>query len=241
MPSNILLNRLSMKKFLLTALAIFLLNQLSYAQFTALGDTTAIGLGTTSTSWVFKFQYQNHLIAHYGLGWYSDPDFVGAPTGYLGGYAGLKFFTTGQLRVSILANGDTQIGGNLSLGTTDAKGYKLAVNGNAIANSVTVKMYPWADFVFQKEYQLPSLADVKLYIYKNHHLPDIPSEKEISRDGLNLGQMNKLLTQKVEELTLYLIEQNRQIELLQQKDKLYQEQEERIKNLEKQMNDLSKK
>lgn len=229
------------KRLLLIFFGILALNQFSYAQFTAASDTTAIGLGTTITNGIFKFQYQNHLIAHYGLGWYSDPDFVGAPMAYLGGYAGLKVFTTGHLSLYVQASGDTEITGNLSLGTIDSKGYKLAVNGNAIANSVTVKVYPWADFVFNKNYPLPSLSEVKSYIDLNHHLPKIPSEKEVLEKGLNLGDMNRLLTQKVEELTLYLIEQNKQIEILIKKDKLNQGQQERIENLEKQLNALSNK
>jgi hypothetical protein len=111
----------------------------------------------------------------------------------------------------------TDANGNIALNTFDAKGYKLAVNGNVVANSITVKVYPWADYVFKKEYQLPSLADVKTYIDQNHHLPEIPSEAEVAKNGLNLGEMNKLLLKKVEELTLYLIEK-------EQKDKHQREQ-----------------
>jgi hypothetical protein len=107
------------------------------------------------------------------------------------------------------------VNGNVGIGTTDPKGYKLAVNGSVVANSITVKVYPWADYVFKKEYQLPSLANVKTYIDQNHHLPEIPSEAEIAKNGLNLGEMNKLLMKKVEELTLYLIEQNKRIEKLE--------------------------
>jgi len=98
--------------------------------------------------------------------------------------------------------------GNVGIGTADTKGYQLAVNGNAIATSMTVKLYSaWPDYVFKPAYHLPSLTEVKTYIDQNHHLPDMPSEQEVAKDGLNLGEMNKLLTKKVEELTLYLIEQ----------------------------------
>jgi hypothetical protein len=119
--------------------------------------------------------------------------------------------------------------GNLGIGTTDTKGYKFAVNGSAIATSMTVKLYAnWPDYVFKKDYQLPSLTEVKTYIDQNRHLPEMPSEQEIAKDGLNLGEMNKLLVKKVEELTLYLIE----------KDKKDKQQQEQIDQLIKQVKSL---
>jgi hypothetical protein len=106
--------------------------------------------------------------------------------------------------------------GNVGVNTINTKGYKLAVNGSAIATSMTVKLNPnWPDYVFNKDYQLLSLAEVKTYIDQNQHLPEMPSEQEIAKWGLNLGEMNRLLVKKVEELTLYLIEQNKRIEKLE--------------------------
>lgn len=100
--------------------------------------------------------------------------------------------------------------GNVAIGTLDPKGYKLAVNGSAIATSMTVKLNSaWPDYVFKKDYQLPSLQDVKTYIDQNQHLPEVPSEQQIAKEGLNLGEMNKLLMKKVEELTLYLIDEHK--------------------------------
>ncbi|MFI5163410.1 MAG: hypothetical protein ACHQHN_19175 [Sphingobacteriales bacterium] len=106
--------------------------------------------------------------------------------------------------------------GNVSIGTTNPQDYKLAVNGSAIATSMTVKLYAnWPDYVFKKDYQLPKLTDIKTYIDANHRLPDMPSEQQIAKDGLNLGEMNKLLVKKVEELTLYLIDQQKVNQSLQ--------------------------
>ena len=86
----------------------------------------------------------------------------------------------------------------------------LAVAGSAVATSFTVKTVAnWPDYVFKPEYQLPSLQEVKSYIDQNHHLPEMPSATEVAQDGLNLGEVNKLLAKKVEELTLYLIEQQK--------------------------------
>ncbi|SDP94763.1 hypothetical protein SAMN05428975_3991 [Mucilaginibacter sp. OK268] len=102
------------------------------------------------------------------------------------------------------------INGNVGIGTTDPKGYKLAVNGSAIATAMIVKLNSaWPDYVFKKDYQLPSLQEVKAYIDQNQHLPEIPSEQQITKEGLNLGEMNKLLMKKVEELTLYLIDEHK--------------------------------
>ncbi|OCX50799.1 hypothetical protein BEL04_18895 [Mucilaginibacter sp. PPCGB 2223] len=117
--------------------------------------------------------------------------------------------------------------GNVGIGTTDPKGYKLAVAGNAVAESMTVKLQAnWPDYVFKKDYSLPSLSEVKTYIDKNAHLPEIPSAAEVEKDGQNLGEMNKLLLKKVEELTLYLIEKDKQLKLV----------EERLEKLENKQN-----
>lgn len=143
---------------------------------------------------------------------------TGGPTGY-----GLlqTFIGGGATAGGILSL--QRDAGNVGIGTSDTKGYKLAVNGSAIATAVFVKLYStWPDYVFKPTYQLPSLTEVKAYIDQNQHLPEIPSEQEIATNGQNLGEMNKLLIKKVEELTLYLIEKDR-------KDK---QQEIRIEKLE---------
>jgi hypothetical protein len=117
------------------------------------------------------------------------------------------------------AYGNTLInpdGGNVAIGTIDPHGYKLAVNGNAIATSMTVKLYSaWPDYVFKPTYKLPSLSAVKTYIEQNQHLPEMPSAQEVEKNGLNLGEMVKLQAKKIEELTLYLIEQQQRIDRLE--------------------------
>jgi hypothetical protein len=98
-------------------------------------------------------------------------------------------------------------GGNVGIGTTvpDAK---LAVNGTIHTKEVRVDLTGWSDYVFKKDYKLLTLDEVRDYIGQYGHLPDMPSEKEVLANGLNLGEINKVLTKKVEELTLYLIEQD---------------------------------
>jgi hypothetical protein len=124
--------------------------------------------------------------------------------------------------------------GNVAIGTTDTKGYKFAVNGSAVATSMTVKLNAnWPDYVFKPGYQLPLLSDVKAYIDQNQHLPEMPSEADVARDGLNLGEVNKLLTKKVEELTLYLIQQK------EETDKQLKAQQEQINGLEKKLDEIT--
>jgi len=129
-------------------------------------------------------------------------------------------------RMRILANG------NIAIGTADPRNYKLAVNGNMIATSVTVKLYAnWPDYVFKPAYDLLPLSEVRAYIDKNQHLPEMPSEQEVAKDGINLGDMNRLLVKKVEELTLYLIDKDKQITSQQnQLDELKQQMASLIKN-----------
>ncbi len=110
--------------------------------------------------------------------------------------------------------------GKVGINTTDTKGYNFAVNGNAIATSMTVKLYAnWPDYVFKPDYVLPALTDVKTYIDQNHHLPEVPSEQEVAKKGLNLGEMNRLLLKKMEEMTLYMIEAKEDIDQLKKQVK----------------------
>jgi len=120
--------------------------------------------------------------------------------------------------------------GNVGIGSINPAN-KLDVNGTIHSKSVLVDLNGWSDYVFKKDYPLLSLGEVKAYIDQNHHLPEMPSEQEMIKNGLNVSEMNKLLTKKVEELTLYLIE----------KDKKGKEQEIRINKLEKQLEELAKR
>jgi hypothetical protein len=106
--------------------------------------------------------------------------------------------------------------GNVGIGVAPPASYKLAVNGKIGAREVEVHTNAWADFVFKKDYQLPSLQAVEAHIKEKGHLPDIPSEKEVKEKGISLGEMDAKLLQKIEELTLYLIEQNKALQVQQQ-------------------------
>jgi len=106
-------------------------------------------------------------------------------------------------------------GGNVGIGTSTTGSHKLAVEGSIGAREIKVEASGWSDFVFDKEYHLKPLEEIEVYITKNNHLPEIPSEKEVKKNGINLGEMDAKLLQKIEELTLYLIEQNKKIKNLQ--------------------------
>ncbi|MEL6558803.1 MAG: hypothetical protein AAFQ94_11510 [Bacteroidota bacterium] len=93
----------------------------------------------------------------------------------------------------------------------------LEVDGKVRAEEVKVEVINWSDFVFYPDYQLRSLSEVEKFIDDNQHLPDIPSEQEVLENGIELSKMNAKLLQKIEELTLYLIEQNKKIEELERK------------------------
>lgn len=115
-------------------------------------------------------------------------------------------------------NATNYFAGNLGLGTRDTKGYKLAVAGNMIAESVNVKLQgTWPDYVFAKDYQLPSLKEIEMQIKEKGHLKDIPTAAEVSANGVNLGDLNAKLLKKIEELTLFLIEKDKTDEKLQLK------------------------
>jgi len=112
-------------------------------------------------------------------------------------------------------------GGSLGIGTTNTRGFKLAVNGNIGADEIQVKANYWSDFVFNDDYKLKDLEEVESFIEENNHLPDIPSEKEVLKNGIQVGEMNAKLLQKIEELTLYMIEANKRInELSNEVDEL---------------------
>ena len=121
---------------------------------------------------------------------------------------------------SITTSGAT-FGGKVAVGTNtpnftlDAS-FSLLVKGGVRAEKVKVDVSngTWADFVFKPDYELPKLEIVAQFINKNGHLPNIPTEQEVQKEGIDLGSMNTKLLQKVEELTLYLIEMKKEVDKL---------------------------
>jgi hypothetical protein len=100
-------------------------------------------------------------------------------------------------------------GGYVGIGTTNPQ-YLLSVNGQIGAKEVIVTNTGWSDYVFRPEYRLWPLSEVGAYIEANHHLPDIPSEAEVREKGVSIGDMQSKLLAKIEEITLHMIQQDKE-------------------------------
>ena len=110
------------------------------------------------------------------------------------------------------------VSGNFGIGTdlsSNPNNYKLAVNGTIGAKEIKVETTSWSDYVFDDNYKLQELKDLENYIKENRSLPNIPTEEEVIKNGINVAEMDSKLLQKIEELTLFIIEQNKKIEDLQ--------------------------
>lgn len=106
--------------------------------------------------------------------------------------------------------------GNIGVGI-DNPTELFEVNGKIRAKEVKVTLDNWPDYVFKENYNLISPSEIEAFINENGHLPKIPSASEVVENGLELGKMNKLMMEKIEELTLYIIEQEKRIEALENK------------------------
>jgi hypothetical protein len=194
-------------------------------------DVTVSGTGTIGSYWSQDLK----LATQQSSGTYSmitrmtilrSNGFVGigkTTPGYLLDVAGPVNATSFLVNGVPVGNQWTASGANLnftsgmvSIGTTTAPaGYKLAVGGKIVAEELIVKLQStWPDFVFEKDYPLPSLENVEKFIAENKHLPGIPSASSIEKQGLAVGEMEAKLLQKVEELTLYVIELKKEIDEL---------------------------
>ena len=154
---------------------------------------------------------------------------------YLGGNGGTQ---PTQGAINIDYNGNVGVG---TLNTT--AGYKFAVNGTAVFDGVTVKSFsstgakstPWADYVFARDYRLPTLASLSAYINANNHLPGIPTTAEVEKNGLDLGVMQAKLLGKIEELTLYTIDLQKQVDSLKAENAKYTSLQQQIDELKKRL------
>jgi hypothetical protein len=104
-------------------------------------------------------------------------------------------------------NGSVNATSQMSIACTIPAGYKLAVGGKIIAEEVVLKLQAnWPDYVFEKDYKLPSFEELQLFIAQHKHLPGVPSANQVQDNGISVAEMNSILLKKIEELTLYIIE-----------------------------------
>ncbi|MEM7380766.1 MAG: hypothetical protein AAF361_06150 [Bacteroidota bacterium] len=109
--------------------------------------------------------------------------------------------------------------GNVGIGTTDPGSWELAVDGKIRSREVRVDSDVWPDYVFEEDYELPTLEEVARHIQRKGHLINMPSANEIETNGLALGEMNKLLLEKIEELTLYILQLEKRIDTIEKQEK----------------------
>jgi hypothetical protein len=136
-----------------------------------------------------------------------------APNHYAGYFDGNVDMQSGTVRIG---NVNTPVG------------YKLYVEKGILTEKVKVAIassLAWADYVFAKDYKLKSLAEVEAFVKENKHLPNIPSASELVKEGLNLGEMQAKQMEKIEELTLYMIEMKKEIDSLKKQNELFKSQQ----------------
>lgn len=134
--------------------------------------------------------------------------------------------TTGRTPFALKSNGEMDIdngtGRIFHLGTDGAleltngtmQTFKVETTGMIRGRRMKLDLDTWADYVFEPTYKLMPLSEVEAFVKKEKHLPNVPSEQELKADGADVMEMNKMLIEKVEELTLYLIQQNKNTEEL---------------------------
>ena len=129
--------------------------------------------------------------------------------------SGATYAQTTTVSGDIETSRNAYFSGDVSVGTRNqSASSNLLVNGTIKAWELNITQTGWADFVFKKNYQLPTLKSVERHILANGHLPEIPTATEVKTNGVNVADMQVKLLQKIEELTLYIIKQQKEIDEL---------------------------
>ncbi len=188
------------------------------AKFAVFGKTRAIANGGDALETTGKLVVNQNLEAIRVTG--NDPAINFFENGTQRGFVWMTDNTM-NIGTSVAGNrvnfitDQVQIGTSISTPST----YKLGVGGRIICEELKVKLQSagWPDYVFTKNYKLKSLDEVENFIKVNHHLPNIPAAQTIEKDGLEVGEMQRRMMEKIEELTLYMIDLKKEIEVLKNK------------------------
>ncbi len=208
-------------------------NSYSLGEYVSTSATNAftIGRGLTTGTPPFQTIYylDNNTTNSLMVGFNSDTAtlFVGPSTG-VGTFGKVGIATSSPIR-TLDVNGMSHFADSMSIGTTKTNGSMLAVAGKISAEEIEISLTTtWPDFVFSTAYELNTLAQVEEYISKYSHLPNVPSSEEVAEKGINIAEMDAILLQKIEELTLYTIAQQKQID---EQKKLIEEQSKLVETL----------
>ena len=127
--------------------------------------------------------------------------------------------TTNNQPLNLISNNTTRLtikpDGNIGIGTTATSGFLLSVDGKVRAREVFINLDTWADYVFEPTYQLMTLPDLEKYIAQYKHLPGIPTTETMTNGQHAVGDVQVMLLEKIEELSLYIIQLNNRIDALE--------------------------
>lgn len=208
-------------------LSIFNVGNNSIAMYFA--NNGNIGLGTTSPTARMHIEHSGVALKFSRTG-YATFSIQQSPSN------GLSIFNESTNTQAMYFSGfgnsnSTKVFGTLIVGEVTTPGnYSIYAEKGILTEKVRVALKnssDWADYVFKKDYKLMPLKELEAYIQANQHLPNIPAAEQVKKEGIDLAEMNIKLLEKVEELTLHLIEQQKQIEALKEENALI------IKNLKK--------